>query len=72
VRRRKPPGGSGRPYLTLGQGRPLVSHGGAELDRLRTELEELTGKPVQLNMVKYDGPPKGRKEIQIGPELTAD
>ena len=24
VRRRKPPGASGRPYLTLGQGRPLV------------------------------------------------
>jgi len=27
---------------------------------------------VQLNMMKYDGPPKGRKEIKIGPELTAD
>jgi hypothetical protein len=46
-------------------------HGGAELDRLRAELEELTGKPVQLNMVTYDGPPKGRKEIKIGPELPA-
>jgi hypothetical protein len=49
----------------------VSGHGGAELDRLRAELEELTGKPVQLNMVKDDGPPKGRKEIQIGPELTA-
>jgi hypothetical protein len=50
----------------------VFGHGGAELDRLRAELEELTGKPVQLNMVKYDGPPQGRKEIKIGPELTAD
>ena len=50
----------------------VFGHGGAELDRLRAELEELTGKPVQLNMMKYDGPPKGRKEIKIGPELTAD
>ena len=53
-----------RPGVALG-------HGGAELDRLRVELEELTGKPVQLNMVKDDGPPKERKEIQIGPELTS-
>jgi hypothetical protein len=44
-------------------------HGGAEMDRLRAELEELVGKPVRLNMVTYDGPPKGRKEIQIGPEI---
>jgi hypothetical protein len=54
-----------RPGVALG-------HGGAELDRLRAELEELTGKPVQLNMVKEDGPPKERKQIKIGPELTAD
>ena len=54
--------------------RPGVAHGhgGAELDRLRAELEELTGKPVQLNMVKDSGPPKGRKEIKVGPELPAD
>jgi small subunit ribosomal protein S3 len=32
-----------RPGVALG-------HGGAELDRLRTELEELTGKVVQLNV----------------------
>jgi predicted metalloprotease with PDZ domain len=50
----------------------VTGHGGAELDRLRAELEELTGKPVQLNMMEYDGPPKGRKEVKIGPELTAD
>jgi hypothetical protein len=54
--------------------RPGVAfgHGGAEMDRLRAELEELTGKPVQLNMMKYDGPPEGRKEIKIGPELPAN
>jgi len=51
---------------------PVTSyHDSAELDRLRAELEELTGKPVQLNMVKDDGPPKGRKEVKIRPELTA-
>jgi hypothetical protein len=50
----------------------VSGHGGAELDRLRAELEELTGKPVQLNMFKDDGPPEGRKEIKIGPELAAD
>jgi KH domain len=50
----------------------VFGHGGAELDRLRAELEELTGKPVQLNMVQYDGPAKGRKEVKIGPALTAD
>jgi hypothetical protein len=37
--------------------RPGVAHGhaGAEMDRLRAELEELTGKPVQLHMVKESG-----------------
>ena len=30
----------------------LHGHGGAEADRLRAELEELTGKPVVLNMVQ--------------------
>ena len=50
----------------------VLGHGGAEMDRLRAELQELTGKPVLLNMVMYDGPPKGRKEVKIGPELPAD
>jgi hypothetical protein len=49
----------------------VTGHGHAELDRLRAELEELMGKPVQLNMMSYEGPPKGRKEIQIGPGQTA-
>jgi hypothetical protein len=54
-----------RPGVALG-------HGGAEINRLRAELEELIGKPVQLQLVRDPGPPKGRTEIQMGPELTAD
>ena len=50
----------------------VLGHGGAEMERLRTELQELTGKPVRLNMMTYDGPPKGRKEVKMGPELPAD
>jgi len=53
-----------RPGVALG-------HSRAEYDRLRAELEELTGKPVQLHMVKDAGPPKGRKEIQMGPGHTS-
>jgi hypothetical protein len=45
-------------------------HGHAELDRLRAELEELTGRPVQLNILE-SRPEKGRKEIPIGPGDTA-
>jgi hypothetical protein len=40
-------------------------HGHAEFNRLRAELEELTGRPVQLNILE-DRPEKGRKEIQLG------
>lgn len=53
-----------RPGVALG-------HSRAEYDRLRAELEQLTGKPVQLHVVKDVGPPKGRKEVQIGPGHTA-
>jgi hypothetical protein len=49
----------------------VLGHGGAEADRLRAELGELIGKPVQLNMLKYDGPPEGRKEIRMGPGYPA-
>jgi len=49
----------------------VLGHSRAEYDRLRAELEELTGKPVQLHIVKESGPPKGRKEIQVGPGHTA-
>jgi hypothetical protein len=34
-----------------------IGHGGAEADRLRGELAELTGKPVQLNILQVPGPP---------------
>lgn len=36
-------------------------HGGAEAARLRAELEELTGKPVLLNMLDDPGPQEGVK-----------
>jgi len=45
-------------------------HGHAEFDRLRAELEELTGRPVRLNILE-SRPEKGRKEIQLGPGDTA-
>ncbi len=53
--------------------RPGVAHGhgGARLERLRAELEELTGRPVHLHMVR-EGPPKERKQIQVGPDLPPD
>ena len=51
-----------RPALAYG-------HGHAEFGRLRAELEELTGKPVQLNILEAR-PEKGRKEIQLGPQVT--
>jgi len=36
-------------------------HGGAEANRLRAELEELAGKPVQLGILNDPGPQKGVK-----------
>jgi ribosomal protein S3 len=43
--------------VTVAAARPGVvfGHGGAEADRLRAELEELTGKPVLLGI--GDGEP---------------
>jgi hypothetical protein len=53
-----------RPGLTLG-------HGGAEVDRLRDELEELTGKPVLLNVLEdREHPQRRRKRAEAG--HTAD
>ncbi len=51
-----------RPGVALG-------HSRAEYNRLRAELEELTGNPVQLHIVKDAGPPKGRKEHKWGPGI---
>ena len=39
----------------------VYGHGGAEAARLRAELEELTGKPVLLNMLDDPGPQEGVK-----------
>jgi hypothetical protein len=39
-------------------------HGDAEADRLRAELEELTGKPVQLHMVQERGPRQGARIVR--------
>ena len=44
-----------RPGLAFG-------HGGVEVDRLRDELEELTGKPVLLNMLEDRPHPQERRK----------
>ncbi len=41
-------------------------HGGAEAGRLRAELEELTGKPVLLNMLVKPGPQEGPGDAGAG------
>ena len=50
-----------RVWVDIEAARPGVvsGHGGAEADRLRAELEELTGKPVQLNVLVKPGPREG-------------
>ncbi len=40
-----------------------IGHGGAEADRLRAGLAELTGKPVQLNILQVPGPPGPPKAL---------
>ena len=52
-------GDSGQVRVNIEAARPGVvhGHGGAEAHRLRAELEELTGKPVLLNMLQEPGPP---------------
>jgi len=47
--------------VEIGTARPGVArgHGDAEADRLRAELEELTGKPVQLHILRDRGPQQG-------------
>jgi hypothetical protein len=48
-----------------------IGHGGAEADRLRAELEELTGKQVQLNILRVPGPPKAVGKQHPGPGVRA-
>jgi hypothetical protein len=53
----------GHVWVDIRAARPgaVIGHGHAELDRLRAELEELTGKPVRLNMAE-PGPWKGPED----------
>ena len=44
----------------------VTGHGGAGADRLRTELEELTGKPVLLNMLVKPAPQEGPGDAGSG------
>jgi hypothetical protein len=41
----------------------VIGHGGAEADRLRAELAELIGKPLQLNILQVPGPPGPPKAL---------
>ena len=44
----------------------VSGHGGAEAGRLRAELEELTGKPVLLNILVKPGPQEGPGDAGSG------
>jgi hypothetical protein len=44
----------------------VTGHGDAEVDRLRAELEELTGKPVVLSILDAPGPQKGPGDAESG------
>ncbi len=48
----------------------VIGHGHAEVDRLRAELEELTGKPVALSILVASGPQEGPGDAGSG--HTAD
>jgi KH domain len=57
-----------RVWVDIEAARPGVvsGHGGAEAGRLRAELEELTGKPVQLNVLVKPVPREGPGEAGSG------
>jgi len=44
----------------------VSGHGGAEVGRLRAELEELTGKPVALSILDAPGPQEGPGDAESG------
>jgi len=44
----------------------VIGHGHAEIDRLRAELEELTGKPVALHILDAPGPQEGPGDAGSG------
>jgi len=62
--------GAGATRITSVPPNPFTArfgHGGAQVDRLRDELEELTGKPVLLNMLEdREHPQKRRKNAEAG------
>jgi hypothetical protein len=47
----------------------VIGHSGAEADRLRAELAELTGKQVQLNVLQVSSPSKALRKQ--GPPMRA-
>ena len=57
-----------RVQVDIEAARPGVvhGHGDAEAGRLRAELEELTGKPVQLSMLQEPGPQEGPGDAGSG------
>ncbi len=57
-----------RVQVDIEAARPGVvhGHGGAEAGRLRAELEELTGKPVLLSMLREPGPQEGPGDAGSG------
>ena len=44
----------------------VIGHGHAEIDRIRAELEELTGKPVLVNILDAPGPQEGPGDAGSG------
>jgi KH domain len=62
-------GDLGHVRVDIGTARPGVvfGHGGTEADRLRAELEELTGKPVMLNVLVKEPGPRGAGDAGSGP-----
>jgi small subunit ribosomal protein S3 len=57
-----------RVRVSIRASRPIVLAGprGAEADRLRGELEELTGKGVRLDILEVPGPQEGPGAAESG------
>jgi small subunit ribosomal protein S3 len=55
--------------VTVRADRPIVLVGprGAEADRIRTEMEELTGRRVRLEILEAPEPPEMRESDDPGP-----
>jgi small subunit ribosomal protein S3 len=44
----------------------VIGHGHAEIDRIRAELEELTGRPVLVNILDAPNPREGPGDAGSG------